>query len=72
MTERKICRGCAVLHPQEWDFVALCFQQCEQETGCTRLSFYRERFEPLIRLQAKGPSTLTLTRLCNALGLRQP
>ena len=64
MTERKICRGCAVLHPQEWDFVALCFQQCEQETGCTRLSFYRERFEPLIResfhiVEGKAPSERT-------------
>lgn len=64
MTERKLCRGYVILHPQEWDYVALCFQQCEQETGCNRLSFYRERFEPLIResfhiVEGKAPSKTT-------------
>lgn len=64
MTERKLFRGYVILHPQEWDYVALCFQQCEQETGCNRLSFYRERFEPLIResfhiVEGKAPSKAT-------------
>ena len=64
MTERKLFRGYVILHPQEWDYVALCFQQCEQETGCNKLSFYRERFEPLIResfhiVEGKVPSKTT-------------